>query len=159
MNKKGFGFSLVILVVAALALVAVFAVGGYYYSKTTPAPSVPPPSSVASSTVSSSVSVSPGSGPVGTVITLHGTGFAATGNTVTLNGMVDGSTKNLTSADGKTIMFSMPSSLGPNCKPNEACPMYLLLVTNNTYTIAVISNGNTQTIGTFTVTGKPLQAL
>jgi hypothetical protein len=97
--------------------------------------------------------LAPSSGPVGTVVTIHGSGFAPTGNQVTMDGMVAGSLSDLSSPDGKTLTFAVPSSLGPNCKPDQACPMYLMEVTARSYTVAVILNGVTYDIGTFTVTG------
>ena len=101
--------------------------------------------------------LTPSSGPVGTVVTIHASGFASTGNQVTLDGMVDGSLNDVSSPDGKTLTFTVPSSLGPNCKPDQACPMYMIVVTARSYTVAVISNGVTYNIGTFTVTGGGLQ--
>lgn len=97
--------------------------------------------------------LTPSSGPVGTVVTIHASGFAPTGNTITFNGMVAPSMSNVSSPDGKTLTFTAPSSLGPNCKPDQACPMYLILVSDSSYQVNVITNGVTQDIGSFTVTG------
>lgn len=134
---------------AASSTVLVGVVASSPTSTVTSTPVNPTPPVIPSSTAT----LSPESGPVGTVITIHDNGFALTGNTVTINGMVSGSLKSLPS-NGNTIVFTMPSSLGPNCKPDQACPQYLMEVTNNTYAVAVISpSGVTQAVGNFTVTG------
>jgi hypothetical protein len=182
MNKKGTTSTIVIAVVVAAVLI----IGGIVFyqfhegssssanlplannSSTTVATSGEPispgtglqvPSSTPTFTTPtpSASSLAPNSGTVGSTVTIHGSGFEKVGNTVTLNNMVSASLDNLSSPDGKTIQFIVPSSLGPNCKPNEACPAYALLVTNGNYSVAVISNGVTQHIDTFTVTGKPFQ--
>jgi hypothetical protein len=100
--------------------------------------------------------LTPTSGLVGATVTIHASGFAATGNQVTLNGMVSAQLSDLPSPDGKTITFVVPQDLGPNCKTNEACPMYVMLVGVGSYNVGVITNGVTQNIGSFTVTGGGL---
>jgi len=97
--------------------------------------------------------ITPSSGLVGSMVTIAGSGFGATGNTVTFNGMVSASMSDLSSPDGRTLAFAVPSSLGPNCKPDQACPMYEMLVGSGTYRVSVITNGVTQAAGSFTVTG------
>jgi hypothetical protein len=116
-----------------------------------------PPATTTPSTTVITATLTPKTGGVGTAVTIHGSGFASTGNMVTMNGLVNGSLDNLPSADGNTIKFTIPSNLGPNCNPDQACPQYLIVVTNNTYNIAVISNGVTQNIGVFIVDDNPTQ--
>ncbi len=100
----------------------------------------------------------PASGPIGATITLNGSGFAATGNIVTLNGLTAASLKDIPSADGKTIKFAVPEMVGPNCKADEVCAEYLVDITvGTTYDISVISNGVTQELGPFTVNGGIIQ--
>lgn len=107
-----------------------------------------------SAPVKSGIYLSPTIGTVGTVVTIHGSDFSLTGNTVTLNGMVNGSLKNLTAQSSGVIVFTIPSTLGPDCKPDKACPEYLMKVVNNDYTVALTAHGITKTVGTFTVTGS-----
>lgn len=99
--------------------------------------------------------VAPASGAVGTAVTIHGSGFGAT-NIVTMNGLTSASLKNIASSDGHILKFVVPEELGPNCKPDQMCAQFLLLVSPNTYKISVITGSTTQDIGTFTVTGKAL---
>ncbi len=155
------GFAPVVLVLLIVVGIAVLGGAFYYFHKASPTMGNPPV--VATSTTPTSTqdvdSLSPASGPVGTTVTIHGSGFAASGNQVTLNGMVSGSLKGLSSPDGKTITFVVPLNLGPNCRPDEACPEFLLLVSAGSYNVSVISNGVTQSIGVFTVTGGGLRAM
>jgi hypothetical protein len=118
-------------------------------ASSTPVSTSTPPTTTTTATVSS---FSPHSGPVGTLVTVHGSGFATT-NTVELKGLLAGSAS---SSDGKTFTFTVPPALAPNCAPGEICPMFRVAVSPGAYVIAIISNGATQTIGTFTVTGKGL---
>jgi hypothetical protein len=171
-NRKG--FSPIAIILLGVAVIAAAGIGAYYYFKPAPASQQsagnnPPTAVTSTSTVASPTSTTPVSsstasfimtpdnGPVGVPVTVSGSGFAATGNMVTMNGMVSGSLRNL-SSNGKSITFTIPSSLGPNCQPNQACPQFMLLVTPHVYTIAVISNGVTRSVGSFTVTasGTPI---
>lgn len=95
----------------------------------------------------------PSTGPVGTRVTIRGSGFGAS-NTVFMNGLVNGGLKNIPSADGVTLSFNIPAELGPDCKPNEMCAQFLVVVRAGNYTVSVVSNGVTQKIGIFTVTGN-----
>lgn len=177
MNNNRKGFTPIAIVLLAVAIVAIVGVGAYYYFKASSAPTVQQPGNnnppvvvtsttpiatptstlVATTTPSGGFIMMPDNGPVGVSVTIYGSGFAATGNTVTMNGMVGGSLKDIAS-NGKSITFTIPSSLGPNCKSDQACPQYLLEVTPRTYAIAVISDGVTQNIGNFTViaSGTPI---
>lgn len=160
-DQRGFApIALIVLIVIGIAVL-----GGvfYYFHKSPPPPSpiVNNPPVVATSTAPISTTPSsttrgyltPTSGPVGTLVTIHGSGFAAMGNTIALDGLVTESLIDVSSPDGKTLTFIVPRSLGPNCKPDQACPMYLILVTARSYNVSVISDGVTHNIGTFTVTG------
>jgi len=61
--------------------------------------------------------LSPSKGVVGTAVTITGSGFTAAGNTVSFAG-VDAAT-NLSSADGKTLAFSVPT--GTSCTVGSTC--------------------------------------
>lgn len=120
----------------------------------TPAPITHPvDSSTPTSTIPGKPYLTPSSGPVGTLVTIHGSGFAATGNTIEMRDLVGTGFKGVDSSDGATLSFVVPGDLGPNCNPDQACPDFLMLVTAGSYPISVITNSTTETIGTFTVTG------
>ena len=123
-------------------------------STSTPTYPVTPHPSSTTPTPTSGTYLTPTSGAVGATVTIHGSGFAPTGNTITFDGLVGNSMKGVSSNDSKTLTFTVPANLGPNCKPNEACPQFLMLVmSGDSYTVAVTSGAAAQTIGTFTVTG------
>ncbi len=75
---------------------------------------------------------------VGATVILAGSGFTAD-NTILLDGMAAVKDAQVaSSANGhQTLAFTMPSSVGPDCKPDEACAMYLRLLTSGTYNLAV----------------------
>src|SRR6516162_5852883 len=66
-------------------------------------------------TIASISYLSPSSGHAGTVVTIHGTGITATGNTVEFasadsRGLAD--MRSLNSSDGATLTFTVPATLG-----------------------------------------------
>lgn len=73
--------------------------------------------SVAAPPKPSITSLSPSKGLVGTSVTVNGSGFTASGNSVSFSGTVAASS--LSSADGKTLVFSVPA--GTSCKIGETC--------------------------------------
>ncbi|HUC01487.1 MAG TPA: putative Ig domain-containing protein [Candidatus Paceibacterota bacterium] len=89
----------------------------------------------------------PISGPVGTSVTVTGANFG-NANTVLMNGLVAATD---VSSDGSSLTFTIPSSLTPNCTNGGACPAYAVLVTSNSYTVSVLTNGQTSNSLTFTV--------
>jgi peptidoglycan hydrolase-like protein with peptidoglycan-binding domain len=97
--------------------------------------------------------ISPSAGPVGTVVTLAGSGFGATGNTVILDG---GTAANNISSNGTSLAFTIPSFLTAQCTtPGMACPMYARELTAGTYQISVVNSSNVSSNQvTFTVTGS-----
>lgn len=128
-----------------MILVLIIVIGGtLYFTERSVAPVLPPSNPVVSG-------LSPTSGPVGTEVTITGSGFAAT-NTVEFGDLVAAGLVPA-SSDGTQIVFRVPMSLAPNCNPHEACPQFLALVTPRAYSVSVISGSTTQDIGTFTVTG------
>lgn len=93
--------------------------------------------------------LSPSSGPVGTRVTLTGSGFAAEHNTVKFG---TGFIKEVASPDGRTIRVSVPATLD-QCPPRigDACLAPSRMVTPGAYAVAVVNNGATSNELTFTV--------
>jgi hypothetical protein len=85
-------------------------------------------------------------------VTIHGSGFGADNN-ILMSNLTSNSLKDIASPDGITLIFTVPSTLTPNCAPNQACPDFAMLVENGPFTISVVTNGTTENVGTFTVTG------
>jgi hypothetical protein len=56
----------------------------------------------------------------------------------------------------QTLTFTVPGSMGPNCQPHLACPMYALLVTPRAYEVTVENSNGSSTPVTFTVTGAAI---
>jgi IPT/TIG domain/PKD domain len=110
-----------------------------------------PPTPVATSTPALT-SLSPTSGPVGTQVTLTGSGFNS--NSIVRFGGGAVSNPNV-SDNGTSLTFTIPSSVGPYCAPRMMCPMYVMLVRPGAYNISV-QNGDdtnlTSNVLTFTVT-------
>lgn len=94
--------------------------------------------------------VSPASGPVGTMVTINGSGFASSGNTATFGA---GYIKNIDSADGTALRFAVPDGLDL-CSPDPAgpCPAGYPQVRPGDYVVAVIAGGKKSNGFTFTVT-------
>ncbi|MDB5265525.1 MAG: hypothetical protein JWM39_238 [Parcubacteria group bacterium] len=115
--------------------------------KPTPAPA-PTPKPQAGLLISS---ISPSSGPSGTVVTLHGNGFNSTSQVALGNGGFHPSSVN---AAGTMITFTMPDSLGAYCRAGQACPMYLMLLKPGVYDLMVKNdNGGISNSVKFTLTG------
>lgn len=87
-------------------------------------------------------SLAPSSGPIGTVVTIKGSGFSrnadnrvnihsASGNVGTIIG--------LKSSDGVTLQFIMPSELIPYCRPPIICAVIITPVVAGVYNIDVVS--------------------
>ncbi len=97
--------------------------------------------------------ITPSSGPVGTVVTVtFPTAVLAPTNTVLMNMLLAG--RGISSSDGKTLMFTVPRTLAPNCAPNEACPQFLVNIQSGIYGISVLPGTSTTPISAanFTVT-------
>jgi hypothetical protein len=95
-------------------------------------------------------SLNPTSGPVGTSVTISGSGFTATGNSVNFGGS---STviANLVSANGSTIVFTVPANTNPVC--SSQCLAPLTTITPGNYAVTVSNaNGTSSTSQNFTVT-------
>ncbi len=85
--------------------------------------------------------VSPTSGPIGTLVTVRGTGFAAQNNTVKFG---RGYIRGLSSSDGTTIRFSVPEGLDL-CSPVSTgpCQGAFPRVTPGDYTVAIMTGKET----------------
>jgi hypothetical protein len=99
------------------------------------------------------VSLAPTSGSVGTKVTIYGIGFAAT-DTVELDGNTAGAMEGL-SSNGTMITFTVPTVVGPYCRPGYMCAQYLRDIMPDTYQVSVITNdgGDSNTLP-FTVTSR-----
>jgi hypothetical protein len=96
--------------------------------------------------------LSPNSGAVGTSVTVYGSGFSSSGNTVRFgNGIIS----NLTSSDGRTVTFTVPSYLTGYGYQPVGLGTYQVSVSNNTgvvsnavpFTITSVGSSGTPTIG------------
>jgi peptidoglycan hydrolase-like protein with peptidoglycan-binding domain len=110
--------------------------------------------------------LNPASGGVGTEVRITGFGFT-TANTITMDGSVVARDVPITSSVAiscttsptchgginQTIVFTVPSSLSPNCAAGMMCPMYQRLVTNGDYAVTVQNANGTSKPLTFSVTG------
>jgi hypothetical protein len=98
---------------------------------------------------------------VGTTVTIHGEGFAATGNSVTFGNRAGTSMTetDIASADGKTLAFTVPHSIAPYCAPGRACPQYVMVVGAGSYPVSVTTNGVARSAGMFMVIGGGVGAV
>jgi hypothetical protein len=97
--------------------------------------------------------ITPTASPVGTTVTITGTGFAAHGNTVKFG---DGYIRDVSSPDGTTLHFTVPEGLDL-CAPsnlNLPCRGAFPRVNPGDYAVAVITEGQMSNSRTFTVTGS-----
>lgn len=94
--------------------------------------------------------IAPTSGPVGTQVTITGTGFAARGNTVKFG---SGYIKGLDSSDGTSLQFAIPEGLDL-CAPEGQgpCAGAYPRVRPGEYVVAVMVGGETRTTTAFSVT-------
>jgi len=95
-------------------------------------------------------SLSPASGAVGSPVTIYGTGFLPT-NTVLFDGGPVG--ESTVARNGTAITFTVPNSVGADCQPGQACPMYARLITNGPNTVSVRNTNGTSNSVNFNVTG------
>ena len=96
--------------------------------------------------------VTPVGGHVGGEVTITGSGFSPTGNTVKFG---PGYLRNLTSEDGATLRFVVPDGLDL-CAPDAPgpCPGSYPQLTPGKYAVAVMTPGGTSNSVTFTVTRR-----
>ena len=84
--------------------------------------------------------VSPATAAVGDQITITGTGFTATGNSVKLG---SGYTSALSSSTTTSLSFTLPSALSVCAPSAQACVALAVLVTPGTYTVSVLNANGT----------------
>ena len=130
--------------VSSLVL-AIAAVGGFLVGSCGGSPQQPSPTDAL--TISQ---VTPGAGPVGTRVTVTGSGFALQGNTVQFG---QGYIRNIDSADGATLRLAVPEGLDL-CPPDPTgpCPGAYPRVTPGEYAVAVSTGAMVSNSITFTVT-------
>ena len=114
-----------------------------------PAPATPTP------TINS---IFPTSGPVGTLVTITGTGFTTTDNVINFGSGVVANTVGLTSSmlfnssNGTSISFRIPASVAPACRySTPACALALPSISLGTYGVSVTANSKTSNSFNFTV--------
>jgi peptidoglycan hydrolase-like protein with peptidoglycan-binding domain len=97
--------------------------------------------------------LSPSSGPVNTQVTITGSGFTATGNTINFtSSSVSDIVPNLTS-NGTTIIFTVPTQNTPACSfASPPCPYAFIPTAAGTYAVSVTNANGTSNSATFTVT-------
>jgi hypothetical protein len=105
-------------------------------------------------------SLTPSSGPVGTQVTIYGSGFAASGNIVHFrNGTTDmiyESWITASSSDGTHLSFAVPSSVNLLCVyQTPPCASPGLMVSEGTYLVFVELSGTNSNGLSFYVTGSP----
>ena len=96
-------------------------------------------------------SIAPTSGPIGTTVTLNGSGFTMSDRVQIGSGVIAPSS---VVNGGTQITFSVPQVAGPYCPLDMACPAYVMLITPGSYNISVKdeSTGNASNSVTYTVT-------
>jgi hypothetical protein len=129
MSKKGSVIVIVIVGVVVVGLIVGIVLGWRSSSK----PNI--------------VGISPQKIILGGKATINGTGFDAKSNTVEFNNLI--AVSNLSSADGKTLTFKVPSSLA--CVPNTSCPSATSTVKAGDYQVSVVSNGKSSNVVPFTI--------
>lgn len=109
-------------------------------------------------------SITPGSGAVGTVVTISGWGFS-NDNTIHFAGgaimhvpvsssiaIACTSDPNCHGGIHQTLQFTVPSSIAPYCPQGYACPMYMQQITPGTYNVSVENTAGKSNSTNFTVT-------
>jgi hypothetical protein len=108
--------------------------------------------------------LNPSSGPIGTLVTITGSGFAATGNTIVFqNAAMDAIWEEqfqAASPDNKTLTFTVPSYIemscrfpGPGVSPTmPPCAVPALATPDGPYLVYVLVGTSESNIASFTVT-------
>lgn len=98
------------------------------------------------------LAVSPTSGTTGTTVMINGSGFVSTGNLVDFAGSQVAS---VNSTNGTSLLFVVPSVYPSSCT-STACSEVSAPIEPGTYSIAVVSNGETSNSANFVVKGSTL---
>ena len=99
--------------------------------------------------------LSPTSGPVDTIVTITGSGFTPTGNKIMFGnlGSENNPSYDLSSADGKTLVFNVPSSNYYACEASSPpCYPPNIITQPGTYTVSVINANGSSNSQNFIVT-------
>lgn len=99
-------------------------------------------------------SISPASGPVGTIVTIYGRGFTSVGNTVNFGTGVAG--VNL-SSNGSSVIFTVPQTLSLHCIPFP-CGAPAMPVGPGDYKVSITNANGTSNSLVFTVPAEPNSA-
>lgn len=99
-------------------------------------------------------SLSPSSGPIGTTVTVYGSGFSYGGSGFTANSRINFDVGSIapTFVNSTTLRFVVPEYLSPYCPPGAACALYVKEVKPGNYTVSVSNESATSNTVTFTVT-------
>ncbi len=102
------------------------------------------------------VGLSPSSGPVYTQVTISGSGFTSIENKVYFGipGGMRGVIPDVSSPDGKTIIFAVPDGLNIECNPGEPCVGMYPQVRPGEYEVSVTNEHGTSNVMFFTVFEK-----
>jgi len=98
--------------------------------------------------------ITPTAGATGTMVTITGSGFTDS-NIVHFS--IGAVSTVASSNNGTTLTFTVPGSIGPYCKPDQACPMYMELLNAGTYPISIENNNGTSNTMSFTITNNATQ--
>jgi prepilin-type N-terminal cleavage/methylation domain-containing protein len=98
-------------------------------------------------------SIMPASGPVGIKVTISGLGFTAD-NTVLFDKLVAASKISSVANSQLGISFTVPSSIAPDCKTGEACPMFLREVIPGSYSVSVKNENGVSNALNFNITSN-----
>ena len=100
-------------------------------------------------------SLQPTLGPIGTRVTINGSGFTPTGNDVRFwGGIVSGLSSLMGSSNGTTLSFTVTSDITRYCPPGLFCILSLLSITPGDYAVFVTNSNGTSNSMTFTVTSS-----
>lgn len=95
-------------------------------------------------------SVQPLTGPVGTRVTITGTGFSDSANTINFG---VSAYPNVPGTNGTTIVFAVPMQANPPCRNlTPPCEIATALITPGDYALSVTTIQGTSAAVTFTVT-------
>jgi hypothetical protein len=108
-------------------------------------------------------SISPDRGPVGTEVTITGTGFLSEGNVIyfetSSTSMIYQARITSSSPDGLTLLFDVPEAVNPDCYYSDPpCAAPSLMVTDGVYFVYVVTSAGTSNVKEFTVESSPTPA-
>jgi len=97
-------------------------------------------------------SLQPSSGPVGTRVTISGTGFRDIGNTIKFG---SSAYPNVAGQSERTIVFTIPEATNPPCRNvTPPCGIASALITPGAYDVSVTNDQGTSNTISFTVTSS-----